>query len=110
MDFRKLILALAGVALGAAPALAAAPERVDIPADNVTLHGTLYRPEGDGPFPAVVAMHDCGGLIPPPALQAPLFNEWTKLLVGQGFFGLLPDSFRPPAPAPPYRPPHPTPP
>jgi dienelactone hydrolase len=94
MDFRKYILALAGVAFGATAALAAgAPEHVDIAADNVTLHGTLYRPEGDGPFPAVVAMHDCGGLIRRPAMQTQLYNEWANLLVGKGFVVLFPDSF-----------------
>jgi dienelactone hydrolase len=93
MDFRKFILALAGVGFGAVAALAAAPEHIDIPADNVTLHGTLYRPEGDGPFPAVVAMHDCGGLIHRPAMQTQLYNEWANLLVGKGFVVLFPDSF-----------------
>jgi dienelactone hydrolase len=94
MDFRKFIPALAGVACGAVAALAAAaPEHVDIPADSVTLHGTLYRPEGDGPFPAVVAMHDCGGLIRRPAMQTQLYNEWANLLVGKGFVVLFPDSF-----------------
>ena len=92
MGFRKLLFALAGVAFGAAAA-AAAPEHVDIPADNVTLHGTLYRPEGDGPFPAVVAMHDCGGLIHRPATQSQLYSEWANLLVGKGFVVLFPDSF-----------------
>ncbi len=93
MDFRKFILALTGVAFGAVTTLAAAPEHIDIPADNVTLHGTLYRPEGDGPFPAVVAMHDCGGLIRRPAMQTQLYNEWANLLVGKGFVVLFPDSF-----------------
>jgi dienelactone hydrolase len=93
MDFRKFILALAGVGFSAVAALAAAPEHVDIPAENVTLHGTLYRPEGDGPFPAVVAMHDCGGLIHRPAMQTQLYNEWANLLVGKGFVVLFPDSF-----------------
>jgi dienelactone hydrolase len=92
MGFRKFLFALAGVAFGAA-ATAAAPDHVDIPADNVTLHGTLYRPEGDGPFPAVVAMHDCGGLIHRPATQSQLYSEWANLLVGKGFVVLFPDSF-----------------
>jgi len=82
----------AGVAIAAAGA-AAAPERVDIPADTMTLHGTLYRPDGDGPFPAVVALHDCGGLVHRPAAQAQLYGEWAKILVAKGFVVLFPDSF-----------------
>jgi dienelactone hydrolase len=89
--FRKLLVALAGVALCATASVAS--ERVDIPADNVTLHGTLYRPEGDGPFPAVVALHDCGGLAHHPATQSQLYGEWANLLVARGFVVLFPDSF-----------------
>ena len=31
-------------------------------ADTIELSGTLYRPTGSGPFPAVVLMHGCTGL------------------------------------------------
>ena len=71
----------------------AAPAPVDIPADGVTLHATLYRPDGDGPFPAVVALHDCGGLTHRPATQSQLYTEWANLLVAKGFVVLFPDSF-----------------
>jgi dienelactone hydrolase len=84
-------MALAGMAFAAAAAAAA--EHVDIPADTVTLHGTLYRPDGDGPFPAVVALHTCGGLMHRPATQSQLYSEWAKLLVAKGFVVLFPDSF-----------------
>jgi dienelactone hydrolase len=90
MGFRKFLMALAGMAFAAA---AAAAEHVDIPADTMTLHGTLYRPDGDGPFPAVVALHDCGGLMHRPATQSLLYSEWANLLVAKGFVVLFPDSF-----------------
>ena len=32
----------------------------DIPGDR--LHGSLAKPEGKGPFPAIVALHGCNGL------------------------------------------------
>jgi dienelactone hydrolase len=92
MGFRKFLMALAGMAFAAAAAAAAA-EHVDIPADTMTLHGTLYRPDGDGPFPAVVALHTCGGLMHRPATQSQLYSEWAKLLVAKGFVVLFPDSF-----------------
>jgi dienelactone hydrolase len=91
MRYRELFVALGGVALCATAF--AAPDRIDIPADNLTLHGTLYRPEGDGPFPAVVALHDCGGLTRRPAAQSELYGEWADLLVARGFVVLFPDSF-----------------
>ena len=98
MVFRRLLVALACAAGAAGAAVAAvgtpAPaERIDIPADNVTLHATLYRPDGDGPFPAVVALHDCGGIIHRPAAQAQLYSEWAKVLVAKGYAVLFPDSF-----------------
>jgi dienelactone hydrolase len=94
MGFRKLLVALTGIAWCTATAAAAGSERVDIPAaDNVTLHGTLYRPDGDGPFPAVVALHGCGGIVHRPAMQSQLYSEWANLLVAKGFVVLFPDSF-----------------
>ena len=71
----------------------AAPDRVDIPDGEVTLHATLYRPEGSGPFPAVVALHDCGGLAESPAAANELYEQWAKILVDRGFVVLFPDSF-----------------
>ena len=38
------------------------PHQVDIPASSGTLHAQLYKPDGDGPFPVVIALHGCGGL------------------------------------------------
>jgi dienelactone hydrolase len=94
MGFRKFLVALAGIAwCTAAAAAATAPERVDIPAGDVTLHGTLYRPDGDGPFAAVVALHGCGGLTHRPATQSQLYSEWADVLVAKGFVVLFPDSF-----------------
>jgi dienelactone hydrolase len=91
MALRKLLLTLAGAVLWTSAAAAA--DQVDIPDGDVTLRATLYRPEGAGPFPAVVALHDCGGLTDRPKTTAQLYNEWTNLLVGHGFVVLFPDSF-----------------
>jgi dienelactone hydrolase len=92
-----VVWTLAGLApagLGASPAAAAVTtERVDIPAGEVTLNATLYRPAGDGPFPAVVALHDCGGLSHRPVTDAQLFAQWANLLADKGFVVLFPDSY-----------------
>jgi dienelactone hydrolase len=76
-----------------ARAAAAAPDHVDIPDGDVTLHATLYRPDGNGPFPAVVALHDCGGLLHRPLAEEQLYAEWARHLVADGFVVLFPDSF-----------------
>src|ERR1700689_2979769 len=93
MALRTLPFALAGLVMWMNVVLAAAPDHVDIPEGALTLHATLYRPEGSGPFPAVVALHDCGGLLHRPMTQAQLYDQWARLLVAQGFVVLLPDSF-----------------
>jgi len=66
----KHLVALAGMFALWAPLPAAAadqtPDSVSIPAggDNepATLDAMLYKPQGQGPFPAIVAMHGCSGL------------------------------------------------
>ncbi|HEY1503038.1 MAG TPA: dienelactone hydrolase family protein [Stellaceae bacterium] len=52
----------------------------------------LYKPAGDGPFPAVVIMHDCSGL-GPRSSGAPA--RWAQLLATEGYVVALPDSFTP---------------
>jgi dienelactone hydrolase len=50
----------------------------------------LSKPEGPGPFPAVVIMHDCSGL-GPRSSGAP--GRWAKELVSRGYVVIMPDSF-----------------
>jgi len=88
---RDFLFALAGAALWASAAGAA--EQVEIPNGAVTLQATLYRPDGAGRYPAVVALHDCGGLVQRPHMQEQLYSEWVKVLVANGFVVLFPDSF-----------------
>jgi dienelactone hydrolase len=92
MAFRTSLFALTGAIVWTCAA-AAAPDHVDIADGDLTLHATLYRPDGPGPFPAVVALHDCGGLIHRPLTDAQLYTEWARLLVSNGFVVLFPDSF-----------------
>jgi dienelactone hydrolase len=92
MDVRTLLVCLTAMLLWTG-ATAAAPIQVDIPDGELTLHATLYRPDGPGPFPAVVALHDCGGLLHRPLTEAHLYSEWSRHLVSQGFVVLFPDSF-----------------
>jgi dienelactone hydrolase len=86
-------LALVFVAALVCSQAIAAPAQIDIPDGNLTLHATLYRPDGPGPFPAVVALHDCGGLAQRPNTEAQLYSKWADKLVADGFAVLFPDSF-----------------
>ena len=84
--------ALAGGAALAAGAAAAA-EQVDIPEPAAPLHGILYRPEGAGPFPGVVALHGCENLINRAGKVAPHFADWGERLSAAGLAVVFPDSF-----------------
>jgi dienelactone hydrolase len=56
------------------------------------IEGYLARPEGNGPFPAIVHLHGCGGLNP--AFKAdPTSDRWISQLVGWGYVVLVVDSF-----------------
>ncbi len=54
-------LTLFGAAFAAHAAPLPSPHQVDIPLANGTLHAQLFKPDGDGPFPVVIALHGCGG-------------------------------------------------
>jgi dienelactone hydrolase len=79
---RSLLCALALVASEASA------EAITLGADRIP--ATLLKPDGAGPFPAVVMMHDCSGL-GPRSSGAP--GRWTKELIGRGYVVILPDSF-----------------
>lgn len=51
------------------------------------ISGLLAKPEGDGPFPAVVLLHTCGGV------QPHVRNDWPAFLKGIGYVTLTVDSF-----------------
>jgi dienelactone hydrolase len=58
------------------------------------LGGVMMRPDGAGPFPAVVALHGCGGLFREGVLAA-REAAWAQLLTSHGYVVLFPDSFGP---------------
>ncbi len=88
----RILASVFAAALACSPAVAA-PEAIDIADGSLVLHATLYRPDGPGPFPAVVALHDCGGLNERPNAQAQLYSKWADKLVADGLVVLFPDSF-----------------
>ena len=59
---------------------------------STEIPATLIKPDGEGPFPAVVIVHDCSGL-GPRSSGAPM--RWSAELVQQGYVVLIPDSFAP---------------
>ncbi len=86
------------IALGGVPAQA--QDKVSFPSTDsdlkggtpTTITGYLFKPEGPGPFPAVIGMHGCDGLVEDGKLK-PLYGTWGEVLSKEGYLVLLPDSF-----------------
>ena len=87
MATRWLALTLGGMSLMSACTAAVVPHDVVVAKPSeARLTGSLYRPSGDGPFPAVVVMHGCGGV-------APNAIAWAQWLRAEGYAALVLDSF-----------------
>ena len=87
----SLTFLAAACTAGAAPL--PVPLAVDIPAVGLTLHAQLYKPEGDGPFPTVIALHGCGGLGGQSEPVQLRYRDWAEQLLKTGHAVLLPDSY-----------------
>jgi len=91
----KLVFALLACVAVACPAAAApvAPHEVEIPEGGMMLRAQLYKPNGDGPFPTVIALHGCGGLSSRSEPVQPRYRDWAEQFLKDGKAVLLPDSF-----------------
>jgi dienelactone hydrolase len=69
------------------------PHQVEIPASSLTLHAQLYKPDGDGPFSTVIALHGCGGLGGHAEAVLPRYRDWVEQFLNAGYAVLLPDSY-----------------
>jgi dienelactone hydrolase len=87
------LLMLLAVAFAADAAPLPSPRQVDIPSGSGTLHAQLYKPDGDGPFPVVIAVHGCGGLAGHSEPVQPRYRDWAEQLLNGGAAVLLPDSY-----------------
>lgn len=97
-------VALAGLALLGSLAAGAslwaqeahAQEKVSFPSrDGTPLDGYLFRPNtANGPGPAVIFAHGCGGLIGRSGINAREI-AWAQRLTGDGYRVLMVDSFTP---------------
>src|ERR1700735_5818328 len=90
----RLLFAIILTMLLAAPVAAeVAPQQVDIRLANGVLHAQLFKPDGDGPFPTVIALHGCGGLAGHSEPVLPRYRDWAEQLLKGGSAVLLPDSY-----------------
>ena len=95
--------ALCTLLLHASPSPAASfeAERVAFPAlkdfegRQIELDAHLYRPQGPGPFPALVLLHGCSGMYTRRGELTDSYRHWAELLAARGYVALLVDSFGP---------------
>jgi dienelactone hydrolase len=59
------------------------------------LRALLMKPDGIGPFPAIVALHGCNGLFNKEGALVAREAAWARLLTTHGYVVLFPDSFGP---------------
>src|ERR1700690_907594 len=88
MKFLALTLTIiVCVSLFVAPGFAADGKSVSYKSGDETVNGTLYRPAGKGPFPALIVIHEWWGL-----------NDWVKgqaaKFADEGYVALAVDLYR----------------
>jgi dienelactone hydrolase len=88
-----ILISLLATPLAAAAAPLPAPQQVEIALGSGTLHAQLYKPDGDGPFPTVIALHGCGGLGGHSEPVQVRYRDWAEQLLKGGTAVLLPDSY-----------------
>ena len=83
----KSALLACAILLLSISALAATAKDVTYKSGDETVHGLLYTPEGKGPFPGLIVIHEWWGL-----------NDWVKeqasKLADQGYAALAVDLYR----------------
>lgn len=83
-----------GLATAASAGEVGAQTRVSFPnSAGVEIVGRLFLPAGSGPFPAVIALHGCGGSNTSRGELARRERDWADRWVAAGHAVLLPDSF-----------------
>jgi len=98
MQSRRPILFTLGIAAALSSSLASCAGVRDAALTGgapTQLDGWLLRPEGPGPFPAVLALHGCAGLYGSNGELTPRHRDWAERWVSQGYAVLFADSFTP---------------
>ena len=93
MRLRSTIIALTLLASPVEAAPLSAPQAIEIPSGSAVLRAQLYKPEGNGPFPVVIALHGCGGLAGHSEPIQTRYRDWAEQLIKDGKAVLFPDSY-----------------
>jgi dienelactone hydrolase len=72
-----------------------AAEVIDVGEGDAALNAVLYRPAGAGPFPVVVGLHGCAGMLGRSGKIVRRFADWGERLSKAGVAALFLDSYTP---------------
>src|SRR5512146_1131442 len=83
----KILFALLLTSLFVASAFAATEKTVSYKSGDETVQASMYTPTGQGPFPALVVIHEWWGLVP-------WVKEQANKLADEGYVTLAVDLYR----------------
>src|SRR5262249_34090813 len=72
-----------------------AADTVDVGEGDGRLNAVLYRPQGVGPFPVVLGLHGCGGMLNRSGKIVRRYAEWGERLSRAGIASLFLNSYTP---------------
>jgi dienelactone hydrolase len=90
-----MLLASSALAAGYDIEWVAFPALKDFEGRQIQLDALMYRPAGPGPFPALVLLHGCGGMLTSQGYLTASYRNWAELLAARGYVALLVNSFGP---------------
>lgn len=91
-----LLVAIVAQACAATRATSSTLTFSSLSASAPPIDGYLFKPDGDGRYPAVVLLHGCGGLFSASTGQMQARDaDWAQRLVRAGYVVLMVDSFSP---------------
>jgi dienelactone hydrolase len=93
MRLSSIVIAIAFLAVTCSVRASPLPQAIEIPSGTTVLRAQLYKPEGDGPFPVVIALHGCGGLGGHSEPVQVRYRDWAEQLLDDGKAVLFPDSY-----------------
>ena len=89
---------IVGIILGIACTINTEPEKITFESKTpnhrpLTLTGVLMKPEGKGPFPAIILLHGCAGMYT--KSKSNIYHAWVTRLVSWGYVTFQVDSLGP---------------
>lgn len=69
-------------------------EMTKVPGKDVEMDAVVARPPGNGPFPAVIIIHENMGIDPQNDTAGPHFNDLSRRFARQGFVAVAPNFYQ----------------